>query len=120
MVDRKECVQEYQEQCSPSTETRCSTKQKEECREGYREECRLHWQDRCTPHQKKVCRTEHHEVCKPVYHKPTYQTAAHNGKQCEQVPKKECKYVQVIISNDSKGRMSPLLNSELSPAGARV
>ena len=67
----------------------------------------------CVSHSKEECHTTYEEVCKPVYHKPTYQTAAHNGKQCEQVPKKECKYVQVIISNDSKGRLSPLLNSPL-------
>ena len=60
----------------------------------------------CVSHSKEECHTTYEEVCKPVYHKPTYQTAAHNGKECEQVPKKECKYVQVIISNDSTGRMS--------------
>ena len=49
----------------------------------------------CVSHSKEECHTTYEEVCKPVYHKPTYQTAAHNGKQCEQVPKKECKYVQV-------------------------
>ena len=63
----------------------------------------------CVSHSKEECHTTYEEVCKPVYHKPTYQTAAHNGKECEQVPKKECKYVQVNNNNDSTGHMSPLL-----------
>ena len=62
----------------------------------------------CVSHSKEECHTTYEEVCKPVYHKPTYQTAAHNGKECEQVPKKECKYVQVNNNNDSTGHMSPL------------
>ena len=57
----------------------------------------------CVSHSKEECQTTYEEVCKPVYHKPTYQTAAHNGKECEQVPKKECKYVQVNNNNDSTG-----------------
>ena len=121
LVDRKECVQEYQEQCSPSTETRCSTKQKEECREGYREECRLHWQDRCTPHQKKVCRTEHHEVCKPVYHKPTYATAAHTGKECRQVPEEKCELVAEEVCakvSASKSSIRRFVITEKAPTRA--
>ena len=55
----------------------------------------------CVSHSKEECHTTYEEVCKPVYHKPTYQTAAHNGKQCEQVPKKECKYVQVNNNDPS-------------------
>ena len=62
----------------------------------------------CVSHSKEECHTTYEEVCKPVYHKPTYQTAAHNGKECEQVPKKECKYVQVNNNNDNTGHMSPL------------
>ena len=55
----------------------------------------------CVSHSKEECHTTYEEVCKPVYHKPTYQTAAHNGKECEQVPKKECKYVQVNNNDPS-------------------
>ena len=73
----------------------------------------------CVSHSKEECHTTYEEVCKPVYHKPTYQTAAHNGKECEQVPKKECKYVQVNNNNDSTGHMTTLLSSSASKSSIR-
>ena len=44
-----------------------------------------------------MCKTEYKEVCKPVYKKPTYQTAAFHGKECEKVPEEKCQLVDENI-----------------------
>ena len=40
----------------------------------------------CVPQSKEQCETKYEEDCKVTYA---------SGKQCQKVPKKECKYVQV-------------------------
>ena len=44
----------------------------------------------CKPESKEQCETKYEENCKVTYA---------TGKQCQKVPKKECKYVQVLLKN---------------------